>query len=71
MAKLFDDSKFDVVGWLYAREEAAITRQYDPTMKQFLTLRAKFPIPAEETTNNERPTTNAPIAFYQTNPPIP
>ena len=43
---------------LYLRYETTITRQYDRALKQLLTLRAKFPIPAEETTNDERTTTN-------------
>jgi hypothetical protein len=47
---------------LYLRYEAAITRQYDRALKQLLTLRAKFPIPAEAEIPNEPdhepPTTN-------------
>ena len=51
---------------LYLRYEVMLTRQYDRAMKQLLTLRAKFPVPAEpeipneptEALNDEQTTTN-------------
>jgi len=54
---------------LYLRYEAAITREYDRALKQLLTLRSKFPMPAEAELPNE-PTAASNVATEcETKPP--